>query len=141
MKNFILLIDGPMGAGKTTVTKILHEKVKNTAHIGLDRIKWFVSGFKRTRPQNAMTRAVVFAMTKEYIKQGVNVIIEQGIKNEQVDKYKKLTKKLKVNFFMFQLEAPKEVLLKRVASRIPTPGRIKVSKARVLRNYKAYYEK
>jgi len=138
MKKFIMIIDGPMGAGKTTITKLLHERIKNVAHIGLDRIKWFVSGFRRTRPQNAMTREVVMAMAKEYLKQGVNVIIEQGMKQEQITQYKKIAKDFKAKFLMYKLEAPKEVLLKRVAARIPTPGRIKVSPARVLRNYRLF---
>ncbi len=88
-----------MGAGKTTVTKLLLENVNNVAHIGLDRIKWLVSGFRRTRVQNQMTREIVLAMAKEYLKQGVSVIIEQGMKQEQITVYKKLAKTAKVNFF------------------------------------------
>jgi len=127
-----------MGAGKTTVAKALHEKIKNTAHIGMDRIKWFVSGFNRTKTQNTMTREVVLAMAKEYLLQGVNVLVEEAMKSEQINTYKKIAKASNATFLIYQLEAPKEVLFKRIADRIPLTGRTKVSKSRVLRNYRIY---
>lgn len=138
MKQFLIIIDGPMGAGKTTVAKLLHEQIKNVAHIGLDRIKWLVSGFRRNKAQNQMTREIVLAMSKEYLKQGVSVIIEQGMKQEQIGIYKKIAKAAKVNFFMYKLEASKDVLFKRVAQREQAPNRPKVTQARVLRNYHLY---
>lgn len=143
MKQFLLLIDGPMGSGKTTVSAILHKKVKNTAHIGLDRIKWFVSGFKRNKAQNTMTRAVGMAMAKEYLRQGVNVIVEQGMRKETIKKYKKVAKNYKVNFFVYQLHIPKKVSLLRVKQRLekwPRRQGKRVTLPRVLRNYHIYSE-
>lgn len=138
MNKFLLIIDGPMGAGKTTVAKILHEKIKHTAHIGLDRIKWIVSGFQRTPMQNEMTRSVVLEMTKEYLHQGVNVIVEQGMKTEQLAIYKKLARKNKAGYLVIRLNASKEVLFERVRQRLPSPGKPKVSNARILRNYRVH---
>jgi cytidylate kinase len=139
MKKFILIIDGPMGAGKTTVSKIVHGKIRNTALIGLDKIKWFLSDFKRTKTQNEMTRKVVFAMAKTYLSQKVNVIVEQLTKKPQISKYRKLALALGAKLLIYQLEAPKAVLLKRVAGRKPLPGRIKVSSNRVIKNISFYY--
>ena len=136
MKKFLLIIDGPMGTGKTTVAKILHEKIKHTAHIRLDQIKWLVSGFQRTPAQNEMTRAVVMEMVKEYLCHGINAILEQGMKKEHIAVYKRLAKKYKAQCLIFQLDAPKEVLFERVRQRPPTPGKPKVSNARILRNYR-----
>ncbi len=140
MNKFLLIIDGPMGAGKTTVAKILHEKIKYTAHIGLDRIKWLVSGFQRTPEENEMTRSVVLAMTEEYLHQGISVILEQGMKKEQLGVYKKLAKKYKANYLIIRLDASKEVLFDRVRQRPPSPGKPKVSNARILRNYRSHLE-
>src|SRR5438045_3185951 len=108
-KKFLLLIHGPMGSGKTTLANVLHEKLKPSALVGLDRIKWFVSGFKRTTANNAMTRAVVFAVVNEYLRQGVSVIIEQALKPTEVSALKRLAKKHKAVFFMYQLKAPREI--------------------------------
>jgi uridine kinase len=89
-KKFIIIIDGPMGSGKTTVATILHKKLKRTAHIGLDRIKWFISDFKRIPEDNEIIRSVVVAMTKEYLKQGISVIVEQGMRKERIETLKKI---------------------------------------------------
>jgi predicted kinase len=137
-KKFLLIVDGPMGVGKTTVSKIIHEKINNTALLGLDKVKWLVSGFKRTVKQNEMTRSVVKAMTVEYLSHGVNVIIDQGMRKEAVKQYKELAKEHKAKFILFELEAPHQVLMHRLAGRPVTPGRSKVSKSRINRNYKAY---
>ena len=82
MKKFLLLIHGPMGSGKTTLSNVLHNKLKPSALVGLDYIKWFVSGYKRSKANNKMTRNVVFAMVNEYLHQGVSVILEQALKQE-----------------------------------------------------------
>ncbi len=127
-----------MGSGKTTISKLLHEKVNNVAHIGLDRIKWFVSGFKRTKVQNKKARAIVMAMAKEYLKQGISVIVDDAMKQEQITAYKKIAKAAKATFLTYKLNASKEVLLIRVSARTLIPGRPKVSLTRVQRNYKLY---
>ncbi len=75
-QKFVLVIDGLMGSGKTTVSALLHKKLKRTAHIGLDRVKWFVSDFKRTPEENEIARNIVLAMMKEYLKHDISVIVE-----------------------------------------------------------------
>lgn len=137
-KKFLIIIDGPMGSGKTTVSALLHKKLKRTAHIGLDRIKWFISDFKRAPKDNDIVRSVVSVMTKEYLKQGISVIIEQGMRKERIDALKKVAKQSHARFLAYQLTAPKAVLLKRVHQRPHLSNRPKVTPARIERNWKAY---
>lgn len=147
MKKFILLIDGPMGSGKTTVANLIHAKINNTAWIGLDKIKWLVSGFRRSKKQNEMTRNVVEAMAAEYAKQGVNIIVEQGFRLEHVAFFRKLAKKNHAAFHLFELAAPKEVLLHRVKERMAQRanaraiGRPPVAMSRIMRNLKIHADK
>lgn len=144
-RKFIMIIDGPMGAGKTTVAKLLHEKLKRTALIGLDRIKWSISDFKRIPEDNEIVRNVVVAMTKEYLRQGINVIIEQGMRKDNVEKLKRTAKRYGAHCLIYQLEAPKPLLFKRVHERPRLPGKPRISNARIERNYKFHqknkYEK
>jgi predicted kinase len=137
-KKFIIIIDGPMGSGKTTVATILHKKLKRTAHIGLDRIKWFISDFKRIPEDNEIIRSVVVAMTKEYLKQGISVIVEQGMRKERIETLKKIAMQNDAHFLAYQLTASKSVLFERVHQRPHLSNRPKVTKARIERNYKAY---
>lgn len=139
-RTFLLIIDGPMGAGKTTVAKMLHPKLKRTSHIGLDRIKVFISDFKRNPSDNKISGNIVLAMTQEYLKQGINVLIEQGLRGEQIEVLKKIAKKHKADCFIYQLTAPRLLLQSRVLNRTQILGKPKISKARIERNYKIHLE-
>ncbi len=140
MNRFVIVIDGPMGAGKTTVAAMLHKKLKRTAHIGLDRIKWFISDFKRVPKDNEIVRSVVTAMAEEYLKQGISVIIEQGMRKERIDALKKIAGKHHARFLAYQLTGPKAVLIGRVHQRPHLSNRPKVTDARIERNWRAYWK-
>jgi predicted kinase len=137
MKNklFLILIDGPMGSGKTTVAKIIHSKLKRTAYIGLDRIKRYISDFKKNPTDNEISRNVVSAMASEYLKQGISVIIEQGMKDNYIKLLKKIAKKNKAECFIYQLDASKELLTKRVIERTKLANKPAISRSRIERNY------
>jgi predicted kinase len=137
-RKFLLVIDGPMGSGKTTVSKLLHAKLKRTAHLGLDRIKWFISDFKRIPADNEIVRNVVLVMAKEYLRQGVSVIIEQGMRKKQISILRRVTKQYGARFFIYQLDAPKKLLFRRIKQRPKKPGKPRVSNARIERNYKSH---
>ncbi|MBI2121015.1 MAG: AAA family ATPase [Parcubacteria group bacterium] len=142
MKQFLIIIDGPMGSGKTTIGTLVHKKLKRTALVSTDRIKWFVSDFKRGAEDNKMTAEVLYAMCEEYIKHGISLLIPQGFwKKEYVDTYINLAKKHNLELFVYQLETPKEILLKRLAAR-PTPALAtsRVPKTRILKNLKTWEE-
>ena len=128
-----------MGSGKTTLSNVLHNKLKPSALVGLDYIKWFVSGYKRSKANNKMTRNVVFAMVNEYLHQGVSVILEQALKPAEVSALKKLAKKYNVTFFMYQLSAPHHILLSRIHERPRSKtGRPKIAPSRILRNLRLF---
>ncbi len=137
-KLFLILIDGPMGSGKTTIAQILHSKLKRTAYIGLDRIKRYISDFKKNPIDNEISRNVVIAMTSEYLKQGINVIIEQGMREDYIKLLKKIAIKYKAECFIYQLDAPKELLQKRVIERTKLANRPAIPKSRIERNYKIH---
>ncbi|MFA6397912.1 MAG: AAA family ATPase [Candidatus Paceibacterota bacterium] len=139
-KLFIVLITGPMGSGKTTVSKILHSKLKRTALISLDHIKKFISDFKRETKDNEISRNVILAMTKEYLRQNISVIIEQALSLGQINKFQKIADKYKANYFVYQLDAPRKILEKRIKQRTEIPGKQKVSKERIVKNYNFHLE-
>lgn len=141
-KPFIIVIDGPMGAGKSTVAKLIHQKIPGIAHIGLDRTKFFVSHFNRTPEENAIAGAVVLEMYKTYLKNGVSVLLEQGFKHRKLlTPYLSFAKKMNLSVLIFQIEASPELLLERLALRPkPEAAKRKVSKARMIANIKSYFE-
>lgn len=135
---FLIIIDGQMGSGKTTVASILHKKLKRTAYLGLDRIKWQISDFKRVPADNEIVRNVVGVMAKEYLRQGISVIIEQGMREKQIKALQRMVKQYNARCFTYQLEAPKSLLLQRISRRVKVAGKPKISKARIERNWRAH---
>jgi len=140
-KRWILLIDGPMGAGKSTVTDILKSKLTMTLVTGMDRIKCFVAGFNRTKEENIAVAHIVEAITDSAIKEGLNVIIEQGfMRAEYVKPYIDIASSNNANFFIVQIEAPREILIKRILARpTPTWAKESVSIKRMEKNLDTYF--
>jgi predicted kinase len=122
MKKFIVIIDGPMGSGKSTVGELLVKKFKRTALVNEDKIKWFISDFRRSIKDNSIVRAVLIQMCKEYLKQGISIIVAQGFLKgiRPLTPYIAMAKKNKARFIIYHLDAPKEVLLERIDERRKT---------------------
>ncbi len=144
MKQFLLILDGPTGAGKTTTAEIIHKEFPGTALIGMDRIKWSVSGFKRDDRNNEKINVIVLEMSNAFLRQGYSLIVEQGFREGWAEQYQRLGEKLKVKTITVQLQAPREVLLQRIAKRNRKPhptGIPRVPQSRVLRNIRKQLNK
>src|SRR3990167_9121135 len=129
-KLFLLLIDGPMGVGKTTVAKLIHEKRSGIAHIGMDRIKKFVSGPKKKAHRNT-SKEILKLMTEEYLKSKINVIVEGTLTASRIEKYRKLAKRRGARFFVYQLEAPHFITHPRIEKRTKLLKKPRVTKKQI----------
>lgn len=115
---FLLLLDGMTGAGKTTVSQLLFQQLPRVAVISADKIKWFISDFKRCREDNAIARDVVFSMTRTYLEHKLSVIVEQPIvSDEELQRYELLAKEHSVPVHKVQLFTTPEHSLQRVLKR------------------------
>ena len=77
MKKFLILIDGPMGSGKTTTSKLVNARLPDTARIALPDVKRLVPNFRENDKTLAVVRDVVQAMMEKYLEHGISVIVEQ----------------------------------------------------------------
>lgn len=116
-KLFMVLIDGPMGAGKTTTSRLLNKKLEGTARVPLDEIKKYISGFRTNPACKKISREIQMIMVEAYLKRGISVIIEWAMKQEHIENFIKIAKRNKARFFIYQLNAPKHLLIKRVKER------------------------
>ena len=84
-KPFLVIFDGPMGAGKSTVAKLLQKKLKGkTALISLDNLKKIVSDYKLDSILHLDLASKSGAtMTNLYLKEGINVIVEKAFTREE----------------------------------------------------------
>ena len=121
-KPILIVIDGPMGSGKTTVAKLLHKKFNRkmglTALISLDRLKRIVSGYKLdSKIHLRLSSDIGISMTKEYLKNNINVIVEKAFTREEFLKSFIKPFKKKSKLLIYQIEAPATIRAIRVRER------------------------
>lgn len=117
-EQFLLLLDGMMGAGKTTTTGFLRKQLPRTAIIGMDRVKKFISDFERCERDNTIAREIIVEMTKKYLTLGLSVIVEQPFWDPaDVQQYADIAQEHSVTFHKFQLFTTPEVAYQRAVER------------------------
>jgi predicted kinase len=105
----LILITGPAGAGKTTLADYLHDELSYTAHIGVDHIKRFISEFRDIPTHQEVSKKVIVAMTHAYLKDGISVIVEEGMSRSEVEEFATLAQKHDAAFFVYRLSLSKEI--------------------------------
>jgi len=142
-KSFIIILDGPMGTGKTTLAKLLHLKLNRTAFLSWDELKWLVNGLENNSEDKDLIAEIRFEMAKKMLTNGINVIIEGGFnKKERLDLYLELAKEQKLNLLGYYFSAPEEILVERAMARPkPDTEKEKISKENIVENIKNYPSK
>lgn len=118
-RNFLLIVSGPMGGGKSTLSKGLHKVLPRTILIEPDYIKYTISDYKNTSSRYSNDILNIIINNCEYfLSKNFNVIVDNSI---QQDKYIKLLRNLtsKTNslFYIIQVEASIKTCLSRVIKR------------------------
>lgn len=116
-KPFLILIDGPMGSGKTTTSKLLSKKLPDSARIALPDIKRLIPNYNENEKTLGIIREVIKVMIDKYLELGVSVIVEQITKANGAEALKNVAEKYNANFYAYRLTAPEDVRLKRVVER------------------------
>lgn len=132
-----------MGAGKTTVAKILHLKFDRTAFLSWDELKWLVNGLENNLENKNLIAEIRFEMAKKMLANGISVIVEGGFnKKERLDLYLELAKEQKLNLLGYYFSAPEEILIERAMARPkPDTEKEKISKENIVENIKNYPSK
>ena len=115
--NFILL-NGAIGSGKSTIANLLKEKLKRTAIIEIEDVRHLISDYRYGKEDNNLAWNIIYTMCKEYFINGVSVLIKQTVcSQDMVDRFLMLAKKHRCMIGFYHLQAPKKVLLERIAKR------------------------
>ncbi len=114
---FLIFIDGPMGSGKTTTTKLLNQKLPDTARVAMPDIKRLVPNYKENPNTLVVLKDVMGAMIDKYLEHGVSVVVELVTKADGIEMLRQLTEKHKAKFYGYRLTATRDTRLARVHER------------------------
>ena len=124
---YYVIIRGPLGVGKTTISKKLIKKI-NGEYISIDKVVKENEFIGKEREdgyftQNCYLKAnkIIIPKIKDLIKKGVPVVLDGNFYwKSQIDY---LIEKLDIEHYIFTLMAPLEVCIDRDSKREKTHGR------------------
>jgi len=114
---FLILVDGPMGAGKTTTTKLLNKRFPNAARVARADIKRLIPNHRENEKSLSITREVMRAIIDKYLERGISVIVESMSKTDGAEDLRRMAQKHGATFNAFRLTAPADLRLARVHER------------------------
>ena len=120
--NKVYIISGPAGVGKSTTSKELARKIKYSAYISGDDISHMhINGRKNPweRSEEVLIWDNILSLTKNFIKHGIDVIIDYVTFPKEADWVSKNLKSLNVEVIYVVLWTDKETLLTRDNMRMP----------------------
>lgn len=139
-KPVLIVIHGPMGAGKTSLADILHDEISNLAHFGVDHIKWLISDGKTNPERKETNRQMVYTMTDEYLQLGTSALVEHAFTKEGIEKLKTIAENHNAPFFVYNLTADRDVLNARIKERTDRLGKPEISKEHIDTSYDEYIQ-
>lgn len=118
MRQFVIILNGSKGVGKSTLSKELAKKLEGVAFFGFDVVRRMISQMDASDVNNAIAVDVSMNMIEGFLSNGVSVVIDGGINNsERMQKVKMVVDKYDADLFTYTLHAPRETLWKRVQKR------------------------
>lgn len=128
MKNpVVLLINGPMCSGKSSVAELLLKKWPGSFRVSGDKIKWLISDYSADKYSGTGTvNRMLFKLAEAAIAENLSLIIEGniGIMKNWRTKYADLAARNNLRFVEFNIEADFETLKKRFEERIANAEKI-----------------
>lgn len=114
----IILLDGSKGAGKTSASEFLLQKLGNTVYLGLDAERRKLPIEEKTRVElNKEAFEIILVKTKEFVVEGKDVIVDCILTKERISQFEDIAQTLNTVLYKFFLKAERGTLLDRVRTR------------------------
>jgi predicted kinase len=124
MNSLLILIDGPKGSGKSTLSEFLKRKLSNTEFLSLDAERKLLTRTDSRDDDNRRAFQVIIKKLINTFQQKRNAVIDMGISEERVQELEKITNQHAVQMQKFSLIAPYDVLHSRVKERDTARGKV-----------------
>lgn len=121
MNQFILIINGPIGSGKTWAVNLIMDRYKKIFRLSANKIKFLISDYTPDRDRK-LVQECLMSIADKLVSSGMSLITEggsvrQGDLNHELED---LGKKHNIKVIYVNIEAPLEILKKRFAERVQT---------------------
>jgi predicted kinase len=122
----LIIINGSMGSGKSTISKLLSQKLSDINYnLKLDDLVW---NFSNSSDQSIdMTKAIFSianSITEKCLLMGVSVIVEKVMNIEQLKEFVLIGERFNIKPFQIILSLPLETAIERVKLRRKQDGKI-----------------
>jgi predicted kinase len=117
-KKFVIHFVGYSCTGKSSLEKILKEKVPGSYVVAYDKQKWLLAGYNRNKDA-PLIKEITKGFFEVVCKIGNPILLLGMISTEdEYESYKKIAAEYGYDFISIQLTAPQEVLLDRFRKRV-----------------------
>jgi predicted kinase len=123
MKKFLILLDGPKGSGKSTLSGLLKEHLTETEFFSLDNERKLLERTDSIDNDNKRAFHVITEKLEDTFKQNKNAVIDSGISEERLKILETLANTYDIQIHKFSLIAPYDVLHSRVKERDKSRGK------------------
>jgi len=124
MKNYLVIIDGPKGSGKSTLWELLKEHLSNTEFFSLDNMRQLVEKTDSKDNDNEKVFWLLTEKLKDVFRQKKNAVIDSGLSERRVIVLEEISKEYAIQLHKFAFIAPYDVLHSRVKERDKNKGKI-----------------
>ena len=132
----VIFIDGPINSGKTTVGKLLAERLPRTVHVEIDDFRHFADCL-------TLDEVIPFALqdaisvSENWVNRGFNVVVSWPLSPENHRIFEEAILRTGTSFFTFTLLPRQDICLTNRGTRELTPGEID----RIKQMYRRYSDR
>lgn len=116
-----IILNGPCGVGKSTVARLLHERMPLSVLFDVDAVMRWMSGYalpEHTERRRRLTFALSKAILTASHENGHDVIMDKMIfESDIVDQHIAIARRAGADVYEFILWAPKDVVMERAIAR------------------------
>jgi len=116
-KPYIILLDGPKGSGKTSVARLLKEKLPQVDFLSLDEERRKIPNARATTEFNRQAFDIILSKIESAFDSGRGIVLDSGLSRVRVEAIEAIAQKCAASIFKYALIAPRDVLLSRVRAR------------------------
>ncbi len=117
MNQFILVLNGPICAGKSTVVDVLLSRQENLFLASYDEIKWSISQYSSDKHHTVVTD-IVFALAEAAFDRGFSIVADGATLKTTRARYAALAEQKGVKYIEVNMEAPLPLLEERFKQRV-----------------------